>query len=109
MTVGLECVSCVLLSYLKPLPSPSAWLSSGSPAPMFGMWDTVHNLSARYLVQARFDAACRFDRMLFSSHNLRCVQLELACTEVISTSVDGLPVQLHASDHWGLFAAFSFV
>jgi hypothetical protein len=47
--------------------------------------------------------------MLFSSHNLRCVQLELACTEVISTSVDGLPVQLHASDHWGLFAAFSFV
>jgi hypothetical protein len=74
------------------------------------MWDTVHNLSARHLVQARFAAACRFDRMLFSSHNLRCVQLQLACTEVINTSgPDGRPVQLHASDHWGLFAAFSFV
>ena len=109
MTVGVECMSCVHLSYLESLYSPSAWLSSGSPAPLFGMWDTVHNLSAHHLVEARFTAACRFDRMLFSSNRLRCVQMELACTEVIHTSVDGLPVQLHGSDHWGLFAAFSIV
>lgn len=91
-------------------PSLTAWLSVGSPAPLSSTWDTVRNLSARHLVQARFAAACRFDRMFFSSHDLRCVQLQLACTEVINASgPDGLPVQLHASDHWGLFAAFSFV
>jgi hypothetical protein len=61
-------------------------------------------------VQARFAAACRFDRMLFSPLTLRCGQLQLACTEPISaTGADGLPVQLHASDHWGLFGTFLFI
>lgn len=86
MTMDVECVTCELLSFLKPYPSPSAWLSVGSPALQFNMRDTVRNLSTRHLVQARFAAACRFDRILFSPHNLRCVQLQLACTEVINTS-----------------------
>jgi hypothetical protein len=61
-------------------------------------------------VQARFAAACRFDRMLFSCQSLRCMQLQLACTDVIvSSAADGQPVQLHASDHWGLFGTFTFI
>jgi hypothetical protein len=65
-------------------------------------------LSARHLVQAAFAAACRFDRMFFSSQSLRCLHLQLACTDVISvSSTPGL--QLHASDHWGLFGKFEFL
>jgi hypothetical protein len=68
----------------------------------------VQNLSARHLVKAAFAAACRFDRMFFSSQSLRCLNLQLACTDVISvSSTPGL--QLHASDHWGVFGKFEFL
>jgi hypothetical protein len=92
----------------------SAWLSIGSPSSLSSTWDTVQNLSARHLVQAAFAAACRFDRMLFSSKLLRCLHLQLACTDVISVlpttgSTTGLPQQLHASDHWGVFGKFEFL
>ncbi len=98
---------CCHLTSLSPT---SAWHALGSPPPLSSTWDTVHNLSARHLVQARFAAACRFDRMLFPPHTLRCAQLQLACTDTISaTGADGLPVQLHASDHWGLFGTFAFI
>jgi hypothetical protein len=109
-----ECY-CACLRFTPRLTSSSssptaAWVSIGSPPHLSSTWDTVRNLSARHLVQGSFAAACRFDRMIFPAHLLRCTDMQLALLDVITAAGDDdCPVQLHASDHWGLFATFAFV
>jgi hypothetical protein len=75
-----------------------AWTQTGSSIASLGTWNPRENTNLKHI--SEHVGMCRFDRMF--SRGLIPVGFELVCRDTIPD------INLHASDHFGIFAGFRF-